>query len=220
MCSDSQPQIDLTACSRVQLTRTYNVVHSLRPDVLSSLWLPACSVVPASCSLLLLHSAPLHRGPAADRADEELFVISTEGLGQEGAVPIQSGRCWHQLKTHHSENIQLTLSDGQRSGKRKKRTSTSKATLEVNLCTSDSESSEYSGPSVTQFKRSRLGRKALHRATKVLATGAECDVERVQRGGGEWDVWDTGGDPKEETEEKRMFLQMTGKNKPKVRKRL
>ena len=84
-----------------------------------------------------------------------------------------------------------------------------------NMCASDSDSSESKEPSLAQFKRSRLGRKALRRATRVQAGEVGHGVKR-KRIGGVWDVWDAGDDPSNGAKEEQIFLQMTGKNKPKV----
>lgn len=172
---------------------------------------PLPSTVSHHCLLPLLRSSPLCRGPAADKANEELFVISTE-RAQEEAAPLQSGRPWRQLNAVHSGDI-TPSNDVQRGGRRRKRASAREAAEGVNMCVSDSESSESREPSLAQFKRSRLGRKALHKARRGQALGTGFGVEQERRRG----VWDAGDCPSKEDEEEHIFLQMTGKNKPKVK---
>lgn len=145
-------------------------------------------------------------------------MLSTEGRGLEGAGPGPPGSSLPQLNAC-SKHIRLAHSGDQRSGRRRKGAAASKAPEDNNVHASDSDSSECEEPPLAQLKRSRLGRKALHRAKgrAASAAGAECDVERARRGEGVCDVWDVVGDPKGENEEEQVFLQMTGKNKPKVR---
>lgn len=159
----------------------------------------------------MLHSAPLCSGPAADKADEELFVISTEGPHQEGEAPELS-----RTQLNHSKNVPSLLGVArQQRGKRRKRMLASETAENDNVCASDSDSSESKEPTLAQFKRSRLGRKALHRAKRIQATEVGHGVERERRGG-VWDVWNAGDDPSNGAEEEQIFLRMTGKNKPKV----
>ena len=176
--------------------------------------LPALTL---SCDLLDVSLCPIHSGPAMDRPNEELFVISTEGRCLEGTGPGSTESTWPQPNICHGKYVLLTCGVEQRSRKRRKGATAKQLTQDNNMHSCDSDSSECEEPIVGRLKRSRLGRRALHRAKErtALPGGAGCDVERAQRGGVR-DIWDAVDDPKEK-EEEQIFLKMTGKNKPKVR---